>query len=231
MLGTIEDLNKDIEKFQKNIAASNELYELLDQLIKGVNLQNEELGNRADAVIRQLNSLPGEIKDSNSQSNADIRQGIQKISDSTVASLSKAQQDYINSIAQLHNEVKQYVLNVEEVTRNIQELPEVINKDHHQLNVTQQEEIGRLLTKAEDNIDEEQTKYISELQKTRNTIDGCQKELKGTYDDFLQTLENTNIAHIHEQNLQLQKTLNKRTTLLTVISLITVAVSIIGWFI
>lgn len=228
MLGTIEELNKDIEKFQKNIAASNELYELLDQLIKGVNLQNEQLGKRADAVIRQLNNLPVEIKDSNSQSNSDICQGVQRISDSTVASLSEAQQNYIKSIAQLHDEVKQYVSDVEQTTKVIQELPEGIKKDQHQLNATQQEEIEGLLTKAEDNIDEEQKKYISELRKTGNTIDSCQKELKDKYDDFLQTLENTNIAHIHEQNIQLQKTLNQRTTLLTVISLIAVAVSIIG---
>ena len=42
MLGTIEELEKDIEQFQKKMAASGELQMLLRQVLEQIKQQNSE---------------------------------------------------------------------------------------------------------------------------------------------------------------------------------------------
>lgn len=44
MLGSIEELEKDIELFQQNMAASGELQMLLKQMLEQIKQQNSEFG-------------------------------------------------------------------------------------------------------------------------------------------------------------------------------------------
>ena len=54
MLGSIEELEKDIELFQQNMAASGELQMLLKQMLEQIKQQNSEFGTQSSALISRM---------------------------------------------------------------------------------------------------------------------------------------------------------------------------------
>ena len=163
MLGSIEELEKDIEQFQQNMAASGEMQMLLKQMLEQIKQQNVEFGNQSTALISRVDNIPSTIENANISSN---------------------------------NRVKNDV--VAEIDRAIQSFAS------------------------------EQGKYISILQQTQNEIKSCEDELTEKYTEFNNQLQKTNISDIYDQNIQLRNELNKRTTILMVISAISIVVGIIG---
>lgn len=92
-------------------------------------------------------------------------------------------------------------------------------------------DIDKLLAERNAAFAEEQSKYISSLQQTQNEIKNCESQLSVKYSEFIDTLQKMNVSDLYNQNVQLQKELNKRTTILMVISAISIVVGIIGIFI
>ena len=75
---------------------------------------------------------------------------------------------------------------------------------------------------------EEQNKYLASLQQTQSEIKSCESQLTEKYTEFIDTLQKMNISNLYNQNIQLKNELNRRTTILMVISAISVIVGIIG---
>ena len=64
----------------------------------------------------------------------------------------------------------------------------------------------------------------------QNEIKSCESQLTVKYSEFIDTLQKTNISNLYDQNKQLKDELNKRTTILMVISAISIIVGIVGIF-
>ena len=75
---------------------------------------------------------------------------------------------------------------------------------------------------------EEQNKYLASLQQTQSEIKNCESQLTAKYTEFIDTLQKMNISNLYAQNIQLKNELNKRTTILMVISVISVIIGIVG---
>lgn len=106
MIGTIEDLEKDIERFQNNIMASGELVTSLRQVTDKINNQNESFNRQADALLSRVDSVPETIKKANEASNQGIIREINEILAERHAAFSAEQKKYIDSLQQVDRSIK-----------------------------------------------------------------------------------------------------------------------------
>ena len=183
MLGTIEELEKEIEEFQNNMAASGELTLLLRQTIDLIKAQNSSFETESGALLSKLDALPGTIEQENASSNETIRKNVDDAMQRTVDAFSQEQNRYVST-----------------------------------------------LEKVENQISAEQKQYVETLKAVDAKLDKCQGELVSKYEEFLKTLEDTNLANLRAETQMLRSDLNKKTTVLTVISVISVLIGIAGFF-
>ncbi len=163
MIGTIEDLEREIEQFQKNVMASGELVTLLKQMLEQIKDQNKSFEQGAVALIKRMDALPEIIENENSASNAKIK-------------------------ADISNELAQFM----------------------------------------QKYSDEQNQYSLQLKQTGAIIKSAEEKLDVSYKEFIDTLGKTNISNLYDQNQQLKKTLNIRTTILMAVSAVSVVLGIVG---
>lgn len=166
MLGTIEDLEKDIEQFRGNVAASGEMCKLLEEMLEQIKQQNVGFAEQSSKLIKDIESLPETIDTTNKESNDAIQKQVS-----------------------------------ESVNRAVQEFAQ------------------------------QQTQYVNAVSDTSNHIKSMEGHLTDQYQDFVKRLENVDLSILIDKYQALESELNKRTTILTVISIISVAIGIIGLFV
>lgn len=57
MLNTIEDLEKEIDEFQNNMAASGEMVQALKQIVDQMKQQNSEFDMQSKALLARMDNL------------------------------------------------------------------------------------------------------------------------------------------------------------------------------
>lgn len=242
MLGSIEELEKDIELFRSNVAASNDLCNLLDQVIKQIKQQNTDLKKATDDVCSKLDSIPSSIETANNTSNETIKNTVSDEVDRALREFSAEQENYLKSLEQANQSVRTYTEQIQNQTQEFKakaaELCEKVEWVSEQLKNDTQVSLNKHLAEIDSAIEkrnlqfsETQQQYVEELQETRGKLNNCEEQLLGKYQEFLHTLEETNLTSIYEQNQRLQGELNKRTTILMAISLISAILGIVSLFI
>lgn len=144
MLGTIEELEKSIEEFQNNIAASGELCRLLEDYVQQAKRQEDSFNNQARNLLQKVEETPTIID----------------------------------------NQMKSRIAQCSE-----------------------------------------------ELAAAQKEMKTCEEQLEHKYREFAQTLDAMNVSNLYQQNQELKKTLNRRTVILTLLSIVAVIVGIVGLFI
>ena len=66
------------------------------------------------------------------------------------------------------------------------------------------------------------------MNETDGAIKECEGKLSAKYNEFIDTLDKMNLSNLYEQNVQLKNELNKRTTILMVISGVSLLLGVIG---
>lgn len=315
MLGSIEELEKDIELFQQNMAASGELQMLLKQMLEEIKRQNTEFGTQSSALISRIDNLPSVIENANISSNNRVKNDVVAEIDRALQSFANEQSRYLQGLEQTKQQVQSYIEQSQSqektfsdktsaIVTKVEGIPATIEaenaKSNAQIKADVEAELQRALQKfadeqskyfqaiesmkqqiqsfadqaskqeksfvdgvdsalvkfdetakriADDNakandalkvdvdkllaernaaFTEEQAKYISSLQQTQNEIKSCESQLTAKYSEFIDTLQKMNISNLYAQNIQLKNELNKRTTILMVISVISIIVGIVG---
>ena len=315
MLGTIEDLERDIEQFQSNVAASKEMYTLLSQMLEQIRQQNTSFDSKSRDLLDRLDGIPAAMDTANAASNAAVKKEVSAEVDRAINNFSQEQDKYVQLLEQVKQQIQLYidqskaqtaafgdktsllVAKVEGIpasvdaannASNAQMRTDVKNElevalrsfsaeqskylqsleqmqqtiqgciDQSQKQVQSfDEKSAELITKVETvseqiksdtrtsladhrsaidvDIDkrnaqfaETQQRYVSEMEETSGRLKSCEDQLLTKYQDFLQTLEKTNLSNLYEQNQKLQDELNKRTAILMVISAISVILGIVG---
>ncbi len=160
MIGTIEELEKEIEQFQKNMAASGELTLLLRQMVDEIKAQNSSFETESGALLSKLDALPGIIEQENASSNEAIRKHVEVTMQRTVDDFSQDQNRYVSKLEQVKNEIST-----------------------------------------------EQSQYVETIKAADAKLEKCQGELVSKYEDFLKTLENTNLANLYAETQTLRSVL------------------------
>lgn len=231
MLGTIEDLNNDIEKFQNNIVASNELCDLLKKIADEVTEQSKTFSEKANVLISRLNDVPGNIEHANDKSNAKIKEDVQEELNKEISEFKAEEKKYIDEVAQTQSMLREYITRVEIATTKTEGIPREISEGQLKLNNDQREAIQKIFSSTELHLAEEQKKYINQLAETRDAVGAFRVGLEEKYQNFVENLANTNIARLQEQNIALQNSLNKKSILLAVMVVISIVLSVVGLFV
>jgi chromosome segregation ATPase len=239
MLGTIEELEKDIELFQKNVAASEELQTLLKQMLEEIRNQNSDFNAQSTALVSRVDNLPAMIENANISSNTQVKNDVASEVDRALQSFADNQNRYLQGLEQTKQQIQTYLEETKNQKKEFSDetaavlakwdtVLESVVTENHNTNVELKADMDKLLSGKVAEFSAEQGKYIDELQRTQESLQNCESQLNAKYKEFIGTLEKMNISNIYEQNVQLKAELNKRTTILMVISIISIVVGIFG---
>lgn len=242
MLGTIEDLEKDIELFQKNIAASGEMVQLLKQMLEQIKLQNKEFEVKSQGLIFRVDELPSTINDANSANNSKIKSDVASELEKSLQSFAMEQTRYLQGLELTKQQIQNYVKQIQAqekmaadrvstVLTKVDRIPSAIEAENLKNNALLKDSISLIVEGAVRSFSKEQENYIAGLIKTQANIEKCEERLEIKYKEFIDSLEKMNISNLYEQNVQLKSSLDKRTLILMLISGLSVVIGIVGLFI
>ena len=192
MLGTIEELEKDLEQFHNNILSSNELYETMCKILGRLNEQTNKFEEKSDILIDNLKELPSIIENKNDANNLLIGETISKELDDTLMEFSKKQNTYLESVKrkleisqfELKEKYKEFDEKIEEVFNNLNEIPAIIQLNDDKNNQIINEMVSKELDKNLINFSNEQKIYIDCLETMKIEINSIKISLEEKYDKF-----------------------------------------------
>lgn len=224
MLESIEQLEKEIETFHHNVAASNELNKLFSKLIEQIKKQKEELSHSSTNLLDRISKSTNAIQEHNQQSIDELVRTIQsQTSDIAVQSNNVIQQlKEVPTTTEQKNEVLR-----DHVISSVRELERLINNIPDQVEAANSTVMGEELAKFK----AEQDRYLSELLKVEETVSTYKTELEMKHSAFLSKLESTNINQIYELAQETKDSMNKRFTFLFAGLSITILLVIVSFFI
>lgn len=221
MVGTIEDLEKEIDQFQKNMMASGEVVKLLNQMVEGVKQQNDSFNTQAQSLLLKIENLPSVIERENETSNQKIKNDVSTEIGKTVQDFRTEQTRYLDSVDKFNTQVQSMLIKVEN-------LPNTIERENEASNQKIKNDVSSELGKIIQDFKTEQARYLESAEKSQRAIEDAERKLDKSYRDFIDNIERMNISNLYDEYTQLKKTVNVRTTILMVISLVSVVVGIVG---
>ena len=173
------------------------------------------------------------------KSNALIKADIEVMLQRTLQKFVDEQSKYLHAIKNMEQQIqklmnqsdaqgKAFADGVASAIAKFDESAREIVDDNSLANTALKAEIDKLLVERNATFAEEQNKYLASLQQTQSEIKNCESQLTVKYAEFIDTLHKMNISNLYDQNVQLKNELNKRTTILVIISAISVIVGIVG---
>lgn len=242
MIGSIEELEKDIELFQQNMAASGEVQMLLKKMLEQIKQQNSEFETQSSALISRVDNLPSTIENVNILSNNRVKNDVVAEIDRALQSFENEQSGYLQAIENMKQQIqrlmnqsndqgKAFADGVASAIAKFDEIAKKIVDDNSSTNAVLKDDIDKLLAERNVAFTEEQKKYLAALQQTRGEIQNCESQLTAKYMEFIDTLQKMNISNLYDQNVQLKNELNNRTMILMIISALSIVVGIVGIFI
>ena len=242
MLETIEELEKEIDEFQNNIAASGEMVLALKQMIEQIKQQNSEFDMQSKALLSRLDTLPANIENTTIANNERIRSDVASELNKSLQAFSDEQGKYIISLQGVQKTIQEFSDLAREQGKSFRERTNTMNENMNSalsdLNEKIQDTTNLLKQDIDVSVSERnkevivaQEKYIKEIDGANVSMKKCEEALDSKYKDFLSVLEKMNISNIYEQNIQLKEELRKKTTILMVISAVSILIGVVGLFI
>ena len=242
MLETIEELEKEIDEFQNNIAASGEMVLALKQMIEQIKQQNSEFDMQSKALLSRLDTLPTNIENTTIANNERIKSDVASELNKSLQEFSEEQGKYIISLQGIQKTIQEYSEVAREQGKSFREQTNVMNENMNSalsdLNGKIQNTTNLLKKDIDVSVSERnkevivaQEKYIKEIDSLNVSMKKCEEALDSKYKDFLSVLEKMNISNIYEQNIQLKEELRKKTTILMVISAVSILIGVVALFI
>lgn len=242
MLETIEELEKEIDEFQNNIAASGEMVLALKQMIEQIKQQNSEFDMQSKALLSRLDTLPANIENTTIANNERIRSDVASELNKSLQAFSDEQGKYIISLQGVQKTIQEFSDLAREQGKSFREQTNEMNENMNSALSDLNEKIQNTTNLLKQDIDVSvsernkevivaQEKYIKEINGANVSMKKCEEALDSKYKDFLSVLEKMNISNIYEQNIQLKEELRKKTTILMVISAVSILIGVVGLFI
>lgn len=242
MLETIEELEKEIDEFQNNIAASGEMVLALKQMIEQIKQQNSEFDMQSKALLSRLDTLPANIENTTIANNERIRSDVASELNKSLQAFSDEQGKYIISLQGVQKTIQEFSDLAREQGKSFREQTNEMNENMNSALSDLNEKIQNTTNLLKQDIDVSvsernkevivaQEKYIKEIDGANVSMKKCEEALDSKYKDFLSVLEKMNISNIYEQNIQLKEELRKKITILMVISAVSILIGVVGLFI
>jgi hypothetical protein len=208
MLGTIEDLEKEIEQFHNNIAASNELYTILKQIADSIEKQHSDFNAQTSELLVKVETLPETIENANAESNVKIKSGVESKLNEALQTFENEQGKYISELAVVKQRLQESLNHIKDIETSfisksnkllseIEMVPSKILEDNTGANNALKDYIAMELSNALQKWEQVQNNYIKEisvvkqqLNETSNQIITQENSFVSKLDEILAIIEN-----------------------------------------
>ncbi len=106
MIGSIEELEKQIEQFQNNMMASGEMVTSLKLMLEQIKNQNESFEQKSSALINRIDAIPTAIDNANAASNSRIKTDVSNELGQAVQSFTNEQNRYFQGLEQTYKAIR-----------------------------------------------------------------------------------------------------------------------------
>lgn len=224
MFTDIEQLEKEIQAFKKNILASNELIQTIEAVVAAAKKQNSDYQTATTALQDKMDTHADGLKklseDTIAQMLAESKKTaneVQGIANTTVADMSAANKTLLaDTVEQLKAAQKVYIDALETVKVALSETTV---------------ERGKQLDEATEALKTAQKEYFDRLAQIETAITATKEELDNKYKAFLEKLESTNMDQIFKVCQEMKKSIEAKLLLLTGGVGIAIILMIVSFFI
>ena len=181
MLGSIEELEKDIELFQQNMAASGELQMLLKQMLEQIKQQNSEFETQSSALISRVDNLPSTIENANISSNNRVKNEVATEIDRALQYFANEQSRYLQGLEQTKQQVQSYIEQSQSqektfsdktttIVTKVDGIPAAVEAENQKSNAQIKSDIETVLQEALQKFADEQAKYLQAIENMKQQI-------------------------------------------------------------
>ena len=202
----------------------------------------KEFDEKIEEVFNNLNEIPAIIQLNDDKNNQIINEMVSKELDKNLINFSNEQKIYIDCLETMKIEINSIKISLEE---KYDKFDNSLNKSLNDLNTIplKIESINDnnnkvieslIIEKLEDNLalfKKEQERYIESLNEVKHAIEENQNILNQKYIDFIKDLESMNLSNLSKQNEELKIQLNKKTNMLLILSILSIVLTLAGFFI
>jgi chromosome segregation ATPase len=222
MFESIEQLEKEVKDFQKNILASSELIKSIESLITATKAQKEDFSATSSELASKMDSHT---------------EALRKSYEEALAKLVKENRSLI----------KELIVRGDELLQEMKAIPSDVQKRNSALSVEIQAEKEAFFARCDEllqsvstnskthhanvveTLNTAQQAYIQSIEEADVSIKNCEAEINRKYKDFLIKLESTNVDQMFKMCQDIKKSMDTKLLLLSVgvgASLILMIVSI-----
>lgn len=226
MLTTIEDLEKEIDIFHKNVSNSNELVSLIDLTQNALEKQSSDLCQKADELHGLISTLPDNIKLGNKDLVEQLLNSLSMVQEKFEQALDSAQKEYTKRFAQtekvvssipgeLKKDNESALAKQVELLKKVQDNYVIALKEYLSDFASRLEGFGETAGQLSDSLSAEQEKFKQALNSVqKDTVEGfaetekvVSSTLKAHKDDLISQL-NESIRVAQELSLSLEEKQN-----------------------
>lgn len=257
MLTTIQELEREIDQFHKNIKDSNELLKILMSVASLTKTQTESFDVRTKALHEELSKLPPELNDLFQKKIESFIQEIHRehqayqtavtslmdryskkitAAESTIAKIPtelelQMQKDRSENVAGLKQIQEQYAADLaktnEAFAKQLQVVVNAIQVVPGQINDNAAQQYVAFLKELEKMMDAR----LTQLSATEKRVEDLSRELEAKYNAFVNKLESTNMDQLYKYCQDMNKSINTKLSIALGGVAIAVIVSIVSLFI
>jgi len=244
------DVTSEIDRMTQSLSVEQNRYiqslettrSQIQSYVEQAQSLERSFSDKTATLTSRVDGIPNIIDSKNAENNAQIRTLVSQELTLSIQKFTDQMLDYQQKIEAFNSQVKQYLgeaqkqetLLIEKSTSIIEKINESIEKilrENEKANAQLMDSFAKLLEAKRTEFDNYQQNCISSMEKTQSDVKQCETRLEEKHAEFIETLRKMNISNLYDQNVQLKKELNVRTTILMVISGISIIIGIIGLFI
>ena len=234
-------LQKFAEEQEKYLQGLKQTKQQIQSYIEQSQSQEKTFSDKTEIIVTKVDGIPVAVEEENKKSNAQIKSDVETALQGALQKLAEEQEKYLQAIENTKQQIqglmnqssaqgKAFAEGVASAICKFDELAKRVVDDNSSANTVLKDNIDKLLADRNIKFTEEQDKYIASLQQTQSEIKNCERQLTTKYTEFIDMLQRMNISNLYDQNIELKNELNKRTTILMIISAISIFVGIVGIF-
>jgi len=257
MLTTIQELEREIEQFHKNVKDSNELINILTSVTALTKTQTESFETRTKTIMDEMSGLSPEMRNLFQSKAEDFIKEIRNENQSYQTAVSKLMDGYADKISKAEASVssipgvleekikKDRVANIEDLKKIQEEYSADLSKANEVFSKHLQsavegvqslpEQIKEISAQQYDAFLKELGKLIdarlAQLSETENRVLDLSQQLESKYDAFVAKLEATNMDQLYKYCQDMNKSINVKLGIALGGVAVAVIVSIISLFI
>ncbi|MEG1525783.1 MAG: hypothetical protein RR475_12320 [Clostridia bacterium] len=226
MFESVEQLEKEVQEFRKNILASSELIKSVEGLIAATKAQKESFSSETVELVTRMNAHAEAIQESYKAALSKMVSENSKLGgeiSATGESLLRDMQDIPTEIdkrnATINADLQRYSEELRAQSNSLviqlQDVTNVFSIKCAELLQSVEDKNNTHLGSVVGQMQAFQKEYIQKLGETEATIRNSEAELEGNYKDFLSKIESTNVDRIFKVCQDIKKSVNSKLLVLS----------------